>query len=142
MTQQAFYLWAAKGHQLRDGSKAKTWLFTTLHREFLKARRKERRFPHYGLDEVRIELPSVEPDVTEKLDGARVLEALGRLPEAYRAPLALFYLGEHSYNEIADILEIPIGTVQSRIARAKTRLQHILAEPRPAALQMKRERRG
>src|SRR5215831_3998497 len=90
MTQQAFCIWAAKGHQLRDGSKARTWLFTTLHREFLKTRRRQHLFPHYELDEVRIELPSVELDVTEKLDGTRVLEALGRLPEAYRAPLALF----------------------------------------------------
>ena len=52
LTQQTFYLWATKDHQLREGSKAKTWLFTTLHRIFLKARRRQTRFPHRGLDEV------------------------------------------------------------------------------------------
>src|SRR5579862_5271400 len=36
LTQQTFYVWATKGHQLRDASKVKTWLFTTLHHEFLK----------------------------------------------------------------------------------------------------------
>jgi DNA-directed RNA polymerase specialized sigma24 family protein len=36
LTQQTFYVWAAKGHQLRDAAKVKTWLFTTLYREFLK----------------------------------------------------------------------------------------------------------
>jgi RNA polymerase sigma-70 factor (ECF subfamily) len=45
LTQQTFYVWATKGHQLRDESKVKTWLFTTLHRAFLENRRKQSRFP-------------------------------------------------------------------------------------------------
>ena len=41
LTQHTFYIWATKGHQLRDASKVKTWLFTTLHRAFLEARRRQ-----------------------------------------------------------------------------------------------------
>src|SRR6266436_10439972 len=52
LTQQTFYLWATKGHQLRDRSKVKTWLFTTLHRILLEARRRQTRFPHHSLHEV------------------------------------------------------------------------------------------
>ena len=52
LTQQTFYLWAAKGHQLRDLSKVKTWLFTTLHREFLGKQRKIVRFPHCEIGDV------------------------------------------------------------------------------------------
>jgi len=126
LTQQTFYVWATKGHQLRDPSKVKTWLFSTLHHEFLKSRRRHTRFPHYELDQVNDELPTISPTTVDQLDAAAVVEALGRLDELYQAPLALFYLEEHSYKEIADILDVPIGTIQSRIARGKAQLQQIL----------------
>src|SRR2546426_11991204 len=61
LTQQTFYVWATKGHQLRDVSKVKTWLFTTLHHEFLKTRRRQTRFPHYELEQVDHELPAISP---------------------------------------------------------------------------------
>src|SRR5437867_4227654 len=53
LTQQTFYVWATKGHQLRDISKVKTWLFTTLHRTFLETRRRQLRFSHHPIDEDR-----------------------------------------------------------------------------------------
>src|SRR5438445_13381084 len=62
LTQQTFYLWATKGHQLRERSKVKTWLFTTLYRTFLDARKRQTRFPHCGLDEAAPEdLPAASP---------------------------------------------------------------------------------
>lgn len=128
LTQQTFYVWATKGHQLRDATKAKTWLFTTLHREFLKTRRRQSRFPHYELGQVETELPASLPSTVNELDAATVVESLAEVEEPYQAPLALFYLEEHSYKEIADILDVPIGTVQSRIARGKAQLQRILAD--------------
>jgi RNA polymerase sigma factor (sigma-70 family) len=54
------------------------------------------------------------------MDAQTMLEALGQIDEGYRAPLALYYMEDLSYKEIADVLEIPLGTVQSRIARGKT----------------------
>jgi len=126
LTQQTFCIWAAKGHQLRDVSKVKTWLFTTLHREFLGARRKLVRFPHVELEQAAAELPIVPPTSFNDLDVSQVLVALGRLDEIYRAPVALFYLQDYSYNEIAEILEVPIGTVKSRLARGLARLHQLL----------------
>src|ERR1700722_16979572 len=76
LTQQTFLIWARKGHQLRDPLKVKTWLFTTLHREFLQSRRKQVRFPHYELEEVANELPAVPPAMTEQLDGAAAVNSL------------------------------------------------------------------
>src|SRR5882724_11206736 len=128
LTQQTFYVWATKGHQLREAAKVKTWLFTTLHHEFLKTRRRQTRFPHYELEQVEDELPTISPATVNQLDAGAVVEALGQVEELYQAPLALFYMEEHSYKEIAEILEVPIGTVQSRIARGKMRLQKILMD--------------
>ncbi|HXI82792.1 MAG TPA: RNA polymerase sigma factor [Verrucomicrobiae bacterium] len=128
LTQQTFLIWARKGHQLRDPSKAKTWLFTTLHREFLQARRKHVRFPHYELDEVASELPSVPPTMVDQLDAAAMVSSLAQVNELYRAPLTLFYLEDYSYKEIAEILDVPIGTVQSRIARGKSQLYKALTD--------------
>ncbi|MBZ5639379.1 MAG: RNA polymerase sigma factor [Acidobacteriia bacterium] len=127
LTQQTFYIWARKGRALRDPSKVKTWLFTTLHREFLRIRRHASRFPHRTIDEAAEDLPSLSPTAVERLDAGTVLEALATLEEIYRAPLALFYLREHSYVEIAEILALPIGTVQSRISRGKAQLRERLA---------------
>lgn len=126
LTQQTFCIWATKGHQLRDASKVKTWLFTTLHREFLGTRRKQTRFPHVELEHAAAELPVVSPTVVNRLDARQVLESLGRLDEIYQAPVALFYLQDCSYNEIAEILGVPLGTVKSRLTRGLGRLHEML----------------
>ena len=132
LTQQTFCIWAAKGHQLRDASKVKTWLFTTLHREFLGARRRQTRFPHVELEQAAAELPVVPPATANRLDAGRVLDALARLDEIYQAPVALFYLQDCSYNEIAEILDVPLGTVKSRLTRGLGRLHQLLTAPPPA----------
>jgi RNA polymerase sigma-70 factor (ECF subfamily) len=126
LTQQTFWLWARKGHQLHDPAKVKSWLFTTLHREFLQGQRRSTRFPHHELEEVGDEIPNVPSTLVNELDGGIVLECLGRIDPIFQAPLALFYLEDHSYQEIADVLEIPLGTVKSRIARGIAQLQHVV----------------
>ncbi len=133
LTQQTFYVWATKGHQLRDPSKVKTWLFTTLHRQFLEGRRRQTRFPHQELGEVDFELPTLSPQAVDRVDSAQVLRALAQVDELYQAPVALFYLEDCSYKEIAEVLEVPLGTVKSRIARGISQLQKLLADDVSAA---------
>jgi RNA polymerase sigma-70 factor (ECF subfamily) len=136
LTQQTFYVWATKGHQLRDPSKVKTWLFTTLHRAFLETRRRQFRFAHHPIDEFSDQLPAVSPGPADQADCSEVLTALARVDEVYQAAVALFYLEDCSYKDIAAILEVPIGTVKSRIARGIGQLREILqsADSRDSSL--------
>src|SRR5438034_2684181 len=101
LTQQTFFLWASKGDQLRDRSKAKSWLFTTLYREFLSRRRQEVRFPKVELDDVREDEMSIIPNVNT-LDGPTVLQALRDVEEPFRAPLARLDLEQFPYQDIAE----------------------------------------
>jgi len=128
LTQETYYLWASRGHQLRDATKVKSWLFTTLHREFLRRQRHLNRFPHHETSEVEHELPVVSSTVVNDLDSIAVMQALQRVDEHYRVPLAMFYLEQFSYKEIAQALDLPVGTVMSRLARGKSQLRVFLGE--------------
>src|SRR5690348_11536421 len=106
LTQQTFYVWATKGHQLRDRNKVKSWLFTTLHREFLNTRKRTVRFPHFELNDTNEDLPTIPSEIINQLDAALVPGFLQQVQEPYRAAVTLFYMEDNSYNEIANILEI------------------------------------
>lgn len=123
LVQQTFCIWAQKGHQLKDRSKAKTWLFTTLYREHLSHARRSTCFPEIDIEEVDYQLQTTAVDNSRGLDAKRAVELLQQLDETFRAPLSLFFLQQHSYKEIAAILDVPIGTVMSRISRGKEQLR-------------------
>ncbi|SRR6266404_3534052 len=127
LTQETFARLLAKGGQLRDGSKVKSWLFTTLYRVFLGWKSRERRLPHLEISSVEHELPPIAAELVDTMERDTVREALLEIDERYRAPLTLYYLEEHSYEEIAELLEIPIGTVMSRLSRAKALMREELA---------------
>jgi len=146
LTQHTFLTWATKGHQLRDPSKVKTWLFTTLYREFLANKRRAEHFAETQEDAQFVEPPHVSPSVVNAIDAGIVQKALHDLEDRYRAPVTLFYMQQHSYREIAEILEIPIGTVMSRISRGKaemrTRLTDLAAVDARKVISMPKEQRS
>jgi RNA polymerase sigma-70 factor (ECF subfamily) len=141
LTQETFYIWAAKGHQLKDLKKVKSWLFTTLHREFLDAQRRRSRFPHQELGEVTQELPQVQVDVASQVDSAKALQLLSSIEPQYQAPVALFYLEDFAYKDIAETLEIPLGTVKSRISRGIAQMQELLLKSPNPITAVRRETR-
>ncbi|MCI0746704.1 MAG: RNA polymerase sigma factor [Verrucomicrobia subdivision 3 bacterium] len=126
LTQETYRVLLLKSGQIRDPQKIKSWLFTTLYREFLGQRRHGRRFPDVTLDDADGELPDISATHAEDADANAVISALQTLEEKYRAPLVLFYLQDLSYKEIADVLAVPIGTVMSRLSRGKDQLRQLL----------------
>ena len=127
LVQDTFLTWASKGHQLRDAGKVKSWLFTTLHRRFLESQRRGARFPHFELSEVIEELPQVDSELMTHMDAQAVVGLLARVDPQFQAAVSLFYLEDYSYMEIAEILEVPLGTVKSRIARGLAQLKALVS---------------
>jgi RNA polymerase sigma-70 factor, ECF subfamily len=128
LAQQTMLIYASKGASIQDPSKVKSWLFTTLHREFLKQHRRSQRFSTAPLEET-VDFFAAEaapPQGAGTVDARTVLGALQELEEGLRAPISLFYLKDMKYREIAEILQLPIGTVMSRLARAKAAIRERL----------------
>ncbi len=128
LVQQTFLQWARKGHTLREADRAKTWLFTTLYREWLSIAKREQKHEHIEFEADLHGSPSPEPEDEPVVDSASLQQAIDSLEEHYRAPLVLFYLRELSYRDIAETLGLPIGTVMSRLSRAKDSLRRILQQ--------------
>ena len=129
LTQQTFFRYASKGHTIRERSKTKSWLFRTLKNEFLNQARRSQKYQHVDIDDAEHELPRQECDSARRIDSHAAVAALSEVDETYRIALSLFYMKGLAYKEIAEILEVPIGTVMSRISRGKAQLKQALAEP-------------
>jgi RNA polymerase sigma-70 factor (ECF subfamily) len=111
----------------RPGTNARAWLFTILHRVRTDMLRKRGRSPQ--TTELSDEGPAVMPDTEAKLAAGNedVQRALAEVPEVFRSALVLRDIEEFSYEEIAGILGIPVGTVMSRIHRGRSFLRRALA---------------
>ena len=128
LTQQTFLIWAKKGHTLRDSSKVKSWLFTSLYREFLRQNRRGKTVVPIDQEIIESRQDSDLVGSVRQLESKEAVEALHALDPVYREPLILFYMQDLAYKEIAEILDIPIGTVMSRLARGKSQLKAVLTE--------------
>ena len=131
LTQNTFRIAFEKFDHLRDKKKCRSWLVIILKNMFFKEIKKKKHFPTINLDAVSFTLSdgkdynyeSIRNIVNEELQ-----EVLDRLEKKYKIPLVLAYIDSFSYKEIASILNIPIGTVMSRIARGKIFLRKELSD--------------
>ena len=127
LTQETFCLAQNKLGQLRDEGKAKSWLFTILRNAYLHRLRQVKQEKQVPLDGL-AELPERSADSATALDTVQLQKALAEMPEAFRSPLILYYFEDFSYKDIAEQMNVPLGTVMSRLARAKTFLRQRLTD--------------
>lgn len=114
-----FHLW-------RHGSDLRAWLFTIMHNIFVNQARARMRHQHEALEaNAAVEsMRAREPDWLELRD---LDSALAQLPHEQRAVLLLVGLEQLTYEEAARVLQVPIGTVMSRLSRGRERLRAVLA---------------
>jgi RNA polymerase sigma-70 factor (ECF subfamily) len=127
LTQQVFLMAQQRLEQLREADRARGWLFAILRNLFLKL--VERAAP-IAATNVGLNLDAVAAGSEEggPIDSQTLQAAINGLPAEYRVALVMFYFEDCSYREIAEKLELPIGTVMSRLARAKRQLRASLWE--------------
>lgn len=115
--------WRAR-HQLRNGAAVQGWLYRILRREAIRVWR-ERETAEIWNDAECERVPDRSPDAAARLD---LVDALQRLSPLHREVLVLFYLADVSYTEMAQALDIPEGTVMSRLNRARDALRLLFGE--------------
>ncbi|MBI2291825.1 MAG: sigma-70 family RNA polymerase sigma factor [Betaproteobacteria bacterium] len=125
-----------KLHLWQPGSDLRAWLFTLMHNVFINQLRAQPARLTAGLDDEAAQV-AVRPTQTDWLEVRDLQAALLRLPEEQRAVLLLVGLEQMTYEETAGVLGIPVGTVMSRLSRARERLRGLLAGGGvPAALKV------
>jgi RNA polymerase sigma-70 factor (ECF subfamily) len=129
---QLVYLKAHQGlGSFRGDSKFSTWLYQIARREALDAVAKKR-VDTVSVDEIEIASRATDsPDAaTHDRDTREMVErAMGELDESYRTAIELRYMAEKSYEEIAELMRVPVGTVKTYVHRGKLELKTILSRP-------------
>lgn len=130
LVQETLTLGLQRVHQLREPDRLNAWLYSILNNCWKQHLRRQR--PHEDLDEERPCDESYAPDTTvDTLKTVeRVREAVSRLPLEQRRVLALVDLEGMAYCEVASVLEIPMGTVMSRLHRGRKTLLTLLDNQR------------
>ena len=108
----------------REGSDLRAWLFTVMHNVFVNQVRSSAVSRTEQLDDSYADLP--QPQSTDRLEIRDLDAALQALPEEQRAVLLLVGLEQMTYEEAARVLEVPIGTVMSRLSRGRERLRRLM----------------
>lgn len=137
LTQEAFFQAYRSRSSLRDMESAKGWLVGILRHCYAQMRRKHRFSSVISLEEMANE---PEDEVRLDSDALALHQTLAKLDDRYRLPIVMFYFHDISYREIAQALDLPLGTLMSRLSRARKLLHQSLdARRRPILLKKANE---
>ena len=127
--------------QYTQGTAGKSWLFTICRNVFLRGRERHQRHDEIVTETVGRDGPGLNPvnpvwvsvlgvdpegDFFESIVDERIMQAIDDLPEEYRMAVVLSDLEGLPYADIAEMMEVPVGTVKSRIFRGRRQLQNVL----------------
>jgi RNA polymerase sigma-70 factor (ECF subfamily) len=125
LSQQAYLIAQQKLHQLREPQRAGSWLLAIVRSCFWKSLRKPRPTPAQDA-QVAIDQVASPPLESAAIDREELAQGLAELPDEFRIVLLMFYFEDLSYQQIAEQMDVPIGTVMSRLSRAKGHLRRRL----------------
>jgi RNA polymerase sigma-70 factor (ECF subfamily) len=129
-------------HQFREGTNLKAWLNRILTNNFINGYRKKQREPQrIGSEELEvlkltqteassIGLRSAEAEAMDRISDSKIVAALRSLPDDFRHAIYLADMEGYAYREIAEMMGTPIGTVMSRLHRARKQLREALDDHR------------
>jgi RNA polymerase sigma-70 factor (ECF subfamily) len=132
LTQVSFIAAHRKGGQIREAGRARGWLLAVVRNAYFKDKRRRRPIAAANLDLDLNQFPE-PPDDSLDIDQEALQAAINQLPDDFKVVLLMFYFERCSYKEIAGQLDLPPGTVMSRLSRAKSYLRARLSEARPPA---------
>lgn len=129
LVQETFVQALKSFHRYQRGTNCRAWLMTILYNLNLKRLQRSRRFMMVDDPEERLaEVIPFEPQIPQTITDEEVIEALGNVSENFRQVVILSDVEDFSYKEIASILNLPIGTVMSRLSRGRKALRTELAD--------------
>lgn len=129
LVQETMYAAFRNFGQLRDESKCRSWLFAILRSNFLKEKRQAVKRPLLSQNDTYLQVlegvaqNDICKDYEAKLESLSIRALIERLPEKYKTVLILYFLEDLSYQAISDLIDVPIGTVMSRLSRAKQQMK-------------------
>jgi len=127
-TQEAFFKAYRSLRTFKPGAKFSTWIFAIVYHACCDRLNRRKRYSNEELPERADPGPGPEREAIAADEAKRLRAAIDALPEKYRAVITLYHLQGRQYEEIAEVLGIPLGTVKTHLFRAKEHLRKLLSD--------------